>query len=133
MPKADRLSPGAVKLVQEKHLAHLATIMPDGSPQNTPLWIEADEDGTHVLLNSTDSRVKTRNIEREPRVAISLYDPQNPQRYVTIRGTAELIHEGAVEHISKLAQKYTGNNYRGPVHERVIIKVTPLEVFENNV
>jgi PPOX class probable F420-dependent enzyme len=107
--KADKLSPGAVKLLQEKQIAQLATIMPNGSPQLTPVWVDVEPDGGHVLVNTADERVKIRNIERDPRVAVSVVDSQDFYRFAIVRGrVVERRHEGANEHIDKLAKKYLG-------------------------
>ena len=80
MPAADRLSPGAIKLVQEPQLAHFVTLMADGSPQVTPVWVDVEPDGSHVLVNTADGRVKTNKVERYGRVALSIVDSQNPWR-----------------------------------------------------
>ena len=109
MPKADRLSPGAVKLLQEKQIAQFATITPDGSPQVTPVWVDVEPDGGHVLINTADDRVKTRNVEGDPRVAVSVVDSQDFYRCPMVRGRiVERRHEGAAEHIDKLVKKYFG-------------------------
>jgi len=69
MPRADRLSPGGVKLLLEKQIAILSTVMKDGSPQATPVWVDVEPDGTHVLINTAEGRIKTNNVARDPRVA----------------------------------------------------------------
>src|SRR4051812_19164732 len=109
MPRSDRLSPGAVKLLQEKQIANLATVMSDGSPQVTPVWIDVEPDGSHVIVNTAKGRVKSNNIGRNPRVALSVVDSQNPYRTVVVRGTVEgtkSASEGADAHIDKMAKKY---------------------------
>src|SRR5262245_46996783 len=78
MPRADRLSPGGVKLLQEKHLAIIATVMPDGSPQTTPVWVDVEPDGSHILINTVTGHLKANNINRDPRVAVTVVDSQNP-------------------------------------------------------
>lgn len=103
--------------------------MPDGSPQATVVWIETD--GTYVYFNTAYHRVKVRNIERDNRVAITVFDPANPERDVlAIKGHAEVIKEGAAEHAHKLARMYTGRRFRHlrPGEVRVIVKVTPESV-----
>ena len=87
MPRADRLSPGAVKLLQEKQLAIVSTIMPDGAPQATPTWVDVEPDGTHILINTVAGHIKANNIARDPRIAVTVVDSQNPWRNVTVRGT----------------------------------------------
>jgi len=114
-------------LFDKKAFAHLATLMPDGTPQVTPVW--CDYDGTYILFNSAKGRQKDGNIRRNPAVALSLQDPDNPYRYLEVRGrVAEITEEGADQHIDKLAKKYLGfDKYPGrqPGEVRVIYKVKP--------
>jgi PPOX class probable F420-dependent enzyme len=137
MPKADKLSPGAVKLLQEKQLAQLATVMKDGSPQVTPVWVDVEPDGSHILVNTAEGRVKSRNTERNPRVAVSVVDAQNPYRLAVVRGSIiERRHEGADQHIDRLAQKYLGQEkypWRNPAEQRVILRIKPEHVIEQGV
>jgi PPOX class probable F420-dependent enzyme len=120
-------------LFQKRAFASLATLMPDGSPQVTPVWV--DYDGTHVIVNSARGRQKDRNMERDRRVALSIQDPDNPYRYIQVRGRVETIaEEGADAGIDKLAKKYTGadkypNRRAGEV--RVIYKIKPESVTAN--
>jgi PPOX class probable F420-dependent enzyme len=117
-----------VKLLSEPHLAHVATIEPDGSPHVTPVWV--DTDGEHVIFNTAKGRVKYRNILRNPAVAISVVDKTNDYRTLWIKGTAEFVEEGADAHIDKMAQKYLGvpqYPYRRPGEERVIVRITPTQ------
>lgn len=110
--------------------AHLATVMPDGSPQVTPVWFSFD--GTHILLNSARGRVKDRNMRARPQVAMSILDPDNAYRYLQIIGrVVEITEEGADAHIDALARKYIGQDrypWRGPTEVRVIYKVLPGKV-----
>ena len=137
MPKADRLSSEAVSFLQEKQIAQIATIMADGSPQVTPVWVDVEPDGSYVLINTADGRLKTRNAARNPKVAVSVVDGQNPFRYVIVRGTIEeLRHEGAAAHIDFLAKKYTGRDqysYRGGFEQRVILRIKPHHILERGV
>jgi PPOX class probable F420-dependent enzyme len=114
-------------LFQKKAFASLGTLMPDGSPQVTPVWI--DYDGKHILFNSAVGRVKDKNIRRDPRVSVSIQDPDNPYRYLEIRGrVVEITENGADDHINKLSQKYLGQAvypYRQPGEVRVLYKVEP--------
>ena len=88
----------------------IATTMPDGSPQLTQTWV--DTDGEHVLINTVEGFQKIRNIERDPRVAVTVSDPANPFRYIQVRGRViDVTPEGGVEHIEKLAQRYLGGPY----------------------
>jgi PPOX class probable F420-dependent enzyme len=94
-------------LFDKKAFGHLATIMPDGSPQVTPVWV--DYDGKCVRFNSARGRVKDKNVRRNAQVAISMQDPDDPYRYLEIRGRlVEITETGADEHANKLSQKYTG-------------------------
>lgn len=104
--------------------AHLATIMPDGSPQVTPVWI--DFDGEHLLINTAEGRAKDRNMRRDGRVALSIMNPDQPYRHVDIRGhVAEIIHDGADEHIDTLSRRYDNTPWTyKPGQVRVIFKIT---------
>jgi PPOX class probable F420-dependent enzyme len=134
MPKADHLSPGAVKLLQEPQLAHFVTLMPDGSPQVTPVWVDVEADGSHILINTAAGRVKEKNVAQDNRVAVSVVDSKNPWRFVLVRGTVvERRQEGAREHIDFLAKKYTGADkytFSPPGEQRVIIVIKPQHVIE---
>src|SRR6267142_2345015 len=114
-------------LFQKRAFASLATLMPDGRPQVTPVWV--DFDGEHVIFNSAKGRQKDRNVRRDPRVALAIIDPDNPYRYMEIRGkVAEITEQGANEHINKLAKKYMGLDkypYSRPDEVRVIYKIRP--------
>jgi PPOX class probable F420-dependent enzyme len=114
-------------LFDKKAFANLATMMPDGTPQVTPVWV--DYDGTHVIVNSARGRQKDRNLRRTPSVALSIVDPDNPYRYLEVRGrVAEITEDGADEHIDKMAKKYLGlDRYPGrqPGEVRVIYKIEP--------
>jgi len=114
-----------------KALAHLATLMPDGSPQVTPVWVDCD--GKHVLFNSALGRVKDKNVRRDPRVSLSILDPNDDYRYLEIRGrVVEITRAGADENINKLSQKYTGHAvypHRKPGEVRILYKVQPDRVF----
>jgi PPOX class probable F420-dependent enzyme len=114
-------------LFQKKAFLQLATIMQDGSPQVSPVWMEYD--GSHILVNSAKGRVKDRNMRRDPRVGMDIIDPDNPYRHLSLRGrVVEITETGADEHIDKLTRKYTGQDkypYRGPGEVRVIYKIEP--------
>ncbi len=120
----------AKHLLEGKHFAHVATLMADGSPQVSPVWI--DVEGDLVTFNTAEGRLKPENLRRDPRVAISITDSDNPYESVLIRGrTVELTHEGADEHIDALAKRYMGvDEYplRQPGEERVIVKIEPDKV-----
>jgi PPOX class probable F420-dependent enzyme len=114
-------------LFEKKAFGQLATIMKDGTPQVTPVW--CDFDGNFVRVNSALGRVKDKNVRRNPNVAISLQDPDNPYRYVSIRGKVEdITQDGADAHIDSLAKKYLGQDkypFRQPGEVRVIYKIRP--------
>ncbi|HSF83477.1 MAG TPA: PPOX class F420-dependent oxidoreductase [Anaerolineales bacterium] len=116
-----------VDLFTKKAFAHIATLMPDGSPQVTPVWVDY-EDG-FILVNSARGRQKDRNIRRDPRVAIAILDPDNPYRYLQVRGkVVEITEVGADAHIDKMAFKYLGQEKypsRRPGEIRVIYKILP--------
>jgi PPOX class probable F420-dependent enzyme len=104
------LSDGLVALLRQPSPCFLATTMPDGSPQLTQTWV--DTDGEHVLINSVVGFQKVRNIERDPRVALTVSDPESPARYFAVRGRVlDVTEDGAVDHIEKLAQRYLGGPY----------------------
>lgn len=123
--------PDAFKEVLNKRgFAHLATLMKDGSPQVTPVWY--DFDGTHIRVNSAKGRLKDKNMRRNKRVALSIQDPDNPYRYIAIRGNVDEITEsGADAHIDSLAKKYLDKDrypFRAPGEVRVIYKIRPDKV-----
>lgn len=112
-------------LTEGKNFAHVATIMPDGSPQVTPVWV--DFDGSHILFNTEEKRVKLRNLRRDPRVTLSVLDMGNPYDFVEFRGrVVEMTTEGADAHIDAMANKYLGQEtypFSRPGDVRVIVKV----------
>jgi PPOX class probable F420-dependent enzyme len=120
---------GFKDLLQKKAFAHLATVMPDGSPQSTPVWF--DVDGDLIRINSARGRVKDRNMRRNAKVALSILDPDNPYRYLGIRGrVVDVTEQGADAHIDALARKYLGKDYpfRQPGEVRVTYKIRPERV-----
>ena len=118
-------------LLNKPAFANLATLMPDGSPQVTPVWV--DFDGKDFLVNSARGRQKDKNLRRDARVALSISDPQNPYRYLGVRGrVVDITEKGADEHIDKLTKKYTGEekySHRGPGEVRVIYKIEPEHTY----
>lgn len=117
-------------LLEKQAFGNLSTLMSDGSPQVTPVWV--DYDGKYVRFNSAKGRVKDKNIRRDPRIAISLQDPANPYRYLEIRGkVVEITETGADDHINKLSKKYLGKDvypFRQPGEVRVTYKIVPEKV-----
>ncbi|MET7963272.1 PPOX class F420-dependent oxidoreductase [Micromonospora zamorensis] len=114
-------------LLREPSTCYVTTLMPDGSPQLTQTWV--DTDGTHILINTVETHQKTRNVRRDPRVAVAISDPQKPSRYHEIRGrVVRTSTEGAAEHIDQLAKRYLGGPYPwfgGRDQVRVILTIEP--------
>ncbi len=125
------LTPGVRALFEGKNFGHLATIMPDGSPQVSVVWV--DVEGDNILVNTADGRIKPRNVRRDPRVAISIYDQDAPYKSAAIQGeVVEVRAEGAVENIHKLAKKYMGlDQYPNlkPGEQRLLFVIRPDKVF----
>jgi PPOX class probable F420-dependent enzyme len=117
-------------LQQKKAFANLATVMPDGSPQVTPVWF--DYTNGKIRVNSAKGRVKTRNMKAGAAVALSILDPDNPYRYIQIRGrVARATEAGAAAHIDSLAKKYLGKDkypYSQPGEVRVMFEIEPTAV-----
>ena len=114
-----------VALLRTRAIAYVATTMPDGSPQITQTWI--DTDGERLLVNIVQGSQKSRNLERDPRVAVTVSDPAHPTQYWQVRGSVEeMTTDGAVESIEGLAQKYLGRSYPwygGREQVRVLLKI----------
>ena len=117
-------------IFDKKTFAYIGTVRPDGSAQVTPVWCEFD--GTHVVFNTARGRVKDKNLAHNPRITIAAADPDNPYRYVQVRGrVAEVTEQGADAHIDKMAKKYLGQDRypgRRPGEVRMIVKVLPERV-----
>lgn len=114
-------------LEEKKAFCFLATLMPDGSPQVTPVWV--DYDGTHIIINTAKGRVKDQNMRRDPRVAVAIHDPDDPYRYLQVQGeVTEISEAGADAVIDRLAKKYLGVDAypnRKPGEVRVTYKILP--------
>ena len=123
------MTPGVKKLFTDTNYGHLATLMEDGSPQVTVVWV--DLDGDRILVNTAEGRTKPRNVRRDARVAISISDPSGYPS-ATVRGrVVDLAHEGAEAHIDKMAKKYLGQDkypWAQPGDQRVIIAIEPEHV-----
>jgi len=117
-------------LQKKKAFASLATLMPDGSPQVTPVWF--DYSGGKIRVNTAKGRVKTRNMKEGSPVALAIMDPDNPYRYIQIRGPVTRVSEqDADAHIDALAKKYLGQDkypYRRPDEVRVMYEIEPASV-----
>lgn len=125
------LSDSARKLVDGTNYAVLGTVNPDGSPQTSPVWLTRD--GDDVLVSTTVGRQKEKNLARDPRASITVFDHDNPYQYVEIRGHITLTEDGGFELRDRLAQKYTGEAYKwdGPDVVRVVVRITPERVVGN--
>jgi PPOX class probable F420-dependent enzyme len=112
-------------LFNKKAFGSLGTLMPDGSPQVTPVWV--DRDGDAILVNTAKGRQKDKNIKRDPRVSVTLIDPDNPYRYLEIRGrVVATTEQGAKDHIDKMAKKYLGVDkypYAQPGEVRMLLRI----------
>ena len=109
-----------------QNFAAVTTLLPDGTPMTQPLWVDADDE--HLLLNTEVHRQKFRNISRDPRITIAIWDPGQPYKYVEVRGEVIETITGpeARSHIDQLSQRYMGRDYPGQIEsERVILKVAP--------
>lgn len=131
--KKSVLSEPVIKIIKDKNFAFLGTIMRDGRPQVSPIWIDIDDNNDIILINTANGRIKQKNITRDPRVSLSLVDKNNPYSMITIQGTViEQTTIGADEHIDKLAKKYL-NIDRYPSHspsiQRVICKIKPEKMY----
>lgn len=122
-----KLSDEQEALLGQPSTCYIATSMPDGSPQMTQTWV--DTDGETVIINTVQGFQKVRNVERDPRVAVSVTDPANPFRYFAVRGrVVNIAAEGGAEHIEKLSQRYTGGPYAwygGRDQVRLILTIEP--------
>ncbi len=105
-----KLPAGFLDLLRKQSPCFLTTLMPDGSPQTTETWV--DTDGEHVVINTVQTHLKTRNIRRDPRVSVAVCDASNPSSYYAIRGrVVGITTEGGTEHIEALSQRYMGHPY----------------------
>jgi PPOX class probable F420-dependent enzyme len=121
------ITPALQQLLKEASYGQLATLMPDGAPQLTQVWL--DTDGTYILVNTVATHQKVKNVRRDPRVAINVHDPARPYRIANIRGrVAELTTEGASNHINVLSKRYLGQDvypFGSARQQRIILKVQP--------
>lgn len=126
------LTPDQKKILKAPAFAHMATINADGSPQVSPVWV--DVDGDNVIVNSEEKRLKIRNVERDPRVTLSVQNPENPYSYVEIRGrVTDITEKGASDHIDKMAKKYMDQDkypYNQPDDVRVLLTIEPERVLQ---
>jgi PPOX class probable F420-dependent enzyme len=110
-------------LFEKRSFAFVGTVLPDGAPHVTPTWV--DFDGEHVLVNTVRDNRKDKNLRKDPRITLAIADPDNPYRYLSVRGeVVERREEGAREHLDSLAKRYTGEaSYPGPSGQQRVILV----------
>ena len=119
-------------LFEKDTFAHVVTMTPNGTPHATPVWIDYDAGDDRILVNTERHRRKARNVEEDPTVAVSMTDPDDPYRFLSVTGEVdEVTTEGAREHIDELAGRYLGEDeYPTPVEsERIILRSRPDEVL----
>ncbi len=130
---SERIEGRGEELLSAKNFANVSTLRSDGSVLSAPVWVDV-QDGRPVL-NSAEGRAWPRNLERDPRITLTVQNMENPYEYVEVRGkVSERTHDGADEHIDALAKKYLGVEsypYRQPGEQRVIITVEPDHVHVN--
>ncbi len=126
----ERIPEAAFRLLDDENFAHVATIMADGSLQVSPVWV-AREDDTHVVFNTAKGRVKHRNLERDPRVAVSVHAQDDPYHYLQVRGVAEFDDDAGRAHIDEMSRKYLGRDYPFLMEgeERTVVRVSVESVY----
>jgi PPOX class probable F420-dependent enzyme len=132
-PRGAEIPAAARHLLHDKNFAHVATLMDDGSPQVSPVWVD-EEDGM-IVFNTAEGRLKERNLRRDPRVAISVTNAENPYEGLLVRGRAiEITEAGAHEHIDQLARRYRGlDEYPSEEGEvRLIVRILPERIQHMN-
>lgn len=131
MTEIEVIPPEVAKLLEDKNLAFVATLMKDGSPQITPTWIDLVE-GV-IIVNTAEGRTKQKNVSRDPRIGISIVDRNNPYNMVTIRGKViEQTNIDADKHADKMAKKYLGVDkypFAAPGEKRILLKIIPQKIF----
>jgi PPOX class probable F420-dependent enzyme len=122
-----RIEGRAEELLKGRNFCHVATLRPDGSVHGVPVWVDV-QDGRPVV-NTVETRIWPRNLQRDPRVTLTVPNADNPYEYLEVRGReAERTHEGADAHIDSMAKKYLGEDtypYRQPGEQRLIIRIEP--------
>ena len=126
-----KLDPEIINLMEGTNFASFATLLDNGSPHVAPTWI--DHEGDTILINTAIGRVKEKNVKKDPRVAISIYDNKNPYHMISIRGkVTDITTNGAEEHIDKLAKRYFGmDKYprRSPDEQRILLKIKAEKIY----
>jgi PPOX class probable F420-dependent enzyme len=116
-------------IADNPYVATVTTLREDGSPHNTIVWIDA-EDGT-ITFNTAVGRAKERHLRRDPRVAVTIVDPENTYKWLSISGRAELTTDGADDQIDKLAKKYLGEDkypWRSDTEQRISVNIRPEQI-----
>ncbi len=125
------MDPQIEELFQKKNLVFIATINPDGSPQLTPVW--GNYNDNHILINTAEGRIKHKNVQKDPRVAVSVVDHDNPLNMTTIRGkVVQIIPDYDYSHANELTKQYMGISvypYKRENEKRIIIKIKPEKIF----
>jgi len=118
-------------LFERRTFAHVVTMSPDGLPHATPVWIDYDPDDDRILVNTERHRRKAKNVAENPAVAVSMTDPEDPYRYLSVSGEVEEVTtDGARKHIEQLAQRYVGGEYPSEIQtERVVLRIRPDRVM----
>jgi PPOX class probable F420-dependent enzyme len=117
------------QFLEQPFVGEVTTLRPDGSPHTTVVWVDTDTDV--VMFNTAVGRAKERYLRKDPRVSLMVVDPEDPYRWVSVSGKAELTTEGADEQIDKLSKKYLGKDeypWRKPEEERITVRITPERV-----
>jgi PPOX class probable F420-dependent enzyme len=119
-----QLTDAQARMFTEPYYGVVTTVRPDDSPHSTVVWV--DYDGEHVVFNTAEGRAKPRHIRANPNVNLTIVDPEDPYRWISVTGRAELSEQGAAEHINKLSLKYWGRDYEIPAgQQRLIVRVRP--------
>ncbi|WP_431358803.1 pyridoxamine 5'-phosphate oxidase family protein [Halovenus amylolytica] len=121
-------------LFEKETYAHVVTMFPNGMPHVTPVWIDYDPEDDRLLVNTERHRCKAKNVSKNPAIAASMTDPDDPYRYLSVTGEVEeMTTEGAREHIDELSQRYFGKDYPVEIEsERVVLRIRPERVFTAN-
>lgn len=128
MPRP-QLSAGERAFLENPFVGTITDLRPDGSPHTTVVWVDVDDDG--VSFNTAHGRAKPRYIADDARISLAVVDPDDPYRWISIDGTAELVDEGADDQIDRLAKKYIGRDsypFRAPGEQRVTVRITPRRI-----
>lgn len=128
MPRA-QLTAAERAFLENAFLGTITDLRPDGSPHTTVVWVDVDDDG--VSFNTAHGRAKPRHIAGDARVSLTVVDPADPYRWISVDGTAELIDEGADDQIDRLAKKYLGRDsypFRAQGEQRVTVRITPTRI-----